>query len=131
VAEDREEQVFSAGIYRLFDNIAKSITGISAVTAGSTVIIGVIGVVMITIGGRSILSGEMTLGDFVMYLFFTGLTAAPLIQMASIGTQLTEAFAGLDRIREIKRMATEDQEDASRAALDHAWRRVPGPVCGD
>jgi ABC-type multidrug transport system fused ATPase/permease subunit len=117
VAEEREEQVFSTGIYRLFDNVAKSITGISAVTAGSTVIVGVIGVVMIVMGGRSILSGEMTLGDFVMYLFFTGLTAAPLIQMASIGTQLTEAFAGLDRIREIKRMATEDQEDVSRAAL--------------
>jgi len=59
----------------------------------------------------------MTLGDFVMYLFFTGLTAAPLIGMASIGTQLSEAFAGLDRIREIRRMATEDEEDASRTGL--------------
>jgi len=73
--------------------------------------------VMISVGGRSILAGHMTLGDFVMYLFFTGLTAAPLIQMASIGTQLTEAFAGLDRIREVRHMATEDDEDASRLAL--------------
>jgi subfamily B ATP-binding cassette protein MsbA len=117
VAEAREDRTFSDGVYRLFDNIARSITGISAVTAGSTVIVGVIGVVMIAVGGRSILAGHMTLGDFVMYLFFTGLTAAPLIQMASIGTQLTEAFAGLDRIREVRRMATEDEEDASRQAM--------------
>jgi subfamily B ATP-binding cassette protein MsbA len=117
VAEEREQAVFSAGVYRLFDNIRKTITGISAVTAGSTVIVGVIGVVMIVIGGRSILSGAMTLGDFVMYLFFTGMTVAPVVNIASIGTQISEAFAGLDRIREIKRMATEDQEDASRAPL--------------
>jgi subfamily B ATP-binding cassette protein MsbA len=117
VAESREERIFSDGVYRLFNNIAKTITGISAVTAGSTVIVGVIGVVMIAVGGRAILAGEMTLGDFVMYLFFTGLTAAPLIQMASIGTQLTEAFAGLDRIREIRRQATEDEEDGQRIPL--------------
>ncbi|MCX6550242.1 MAG: ABC transporter ATP-binding protein, partial [Acidobacteria bacterium] len=117
VAEDREQAVFSAGVYRLFDNIRRTITGISAVTAGSTVIVGVIGVVMIVIGGRSILSGAMTLGDFIMYLFFTGMTVAPVVNIASIGTQISEAFAGLDRIREIKRMATEDQEDASRAPL--------------
>ena len=117
VAEEREERQFSDGVYRLFDNIAKSITGISAVTAGSTVIVGVIGVVMLAMGGRSILAGEMTLGDFVMYLFFTGLTAAPLVQMASIGTQLTEAFAGLDRIREIRRMAPEDDEDEQRMPM--------------
>ena len=117
VAEEREQAVFSAGVYRLFDNIRKTITGISAVTAGSTVIVGVIGVVMIVIGGRSILSGAMTLGDFIMYLFFTGMTVAPVVSIASIGTQISEAFAGLDRIREIKRMATEDQEDASRAPL--------------
>jgi subfamily B ATP-binding cassette protein MsbA len=56
----------------------------------------------------------MTLGDFFMYIFFTALVAAPLVEIASIGTQITEAFAGLDRIREIKRMATEDEDDATR-----------------
>ena len=56
----------------------------------------------------------MTLGDFVMYVFFTGLVAAPLVQIASIGTQISEAFAGLDRIRELRRMATEDAEDGRR-----------------
>ncbi len=56
----------------------------------------------------------MTLGDFVMYIFFTGLVAAPVVSIASIGTQVSEAFAGLDRIREVRQMATEDQEDAAR-----------------
>jgi len=114
VAEDREQQVFSSGVYRLFDNIRKTITGISATTAGATVIVGVVGVVMIVVGGQSILSGDMTLGDFIMYLFFTAMTVAPVVSIASIGTQISEAFAGLDRIRELKQMATEDQEDASR-----------------
>ena len=117
VAEDREQAVFSSGVYRLFDNVRRTITGISAVTAGATLIVGVIGVVMIVVGGRAILAGEMTLGDFIMYLFFTGMTIAPVVNMAAIGTQITEAFAGLDRIREIRRMATEDQEDATRAPL--------------
>ena len=117
VAEDRETQIFATGVYRLFDNVRRTITGISATTAGATVIVGVVGVVMISVGGRSILSGEMTLGDFIMYLFFTAMTVAPVVSIASIGTQISEAFAGLDRIRELKQMATEDQEDASRAAL--------------
>ena len=117
VAEDREQAVFASGVYRLFDNVRKTITGISATTAGATVIVGVVGVVMILVGGQSILSGEMTLGDFIMYLFFTAMTVAPVVSIASIGTQISEAFAGLDRIRELKQMATEDQEDARRAAL--------------
>ena len=70
--------------------------------------------VMIWLGGNDILAGRMTLGDFVMYIFFIGLLAAPLISIASIGTQITEAFAGLDRIREILDMETEDESDATR-----------------
>ena len=62
----------------------------------------------------------MTLGDFVIYIVFTGLMAAPVVQIASIGTQITEAFAGLDRIREILDMPTEDDEDASKAPLGDA-----------
>jgi len=59
----------------------------------------------------------MTLGDFVMYIFFIGLVAAPLVQIASIGTQVSEAFAGLDRIRELLQMTTEDQEDAAKVSV--------------
>ena len=68
----------------------------------TVVITGAIGVVMILVGGNAMLDGTMTLGDFVLYLMFTGLMVTPLVQMASIGTQISEAFAGLDRIREIR-----------------------------
>ena len=98
-AEKREEIVFAKGAHRLFRNVAKSMTGVSATTAGSTVIVGIVGVIMIWLGGRDILAGRMTLGDFIMYIFFVGLVAAPMVSIASIGTQITEAFAGLDRIR--------------------------------
>ncbi len=123
-AEKREELVFARGAHRLFRNVAQSLTGVSAVTAFSTLVLGAIGVVMILVGGSSIRSGSMTIGDFVMYLMFTGLMALPVIQLASIGTQVTEAFAGLDRIREIRRMATEDQEDAGLAAIDDVHGEV-------
>src|SRR5437762_1110496 len=116
-AEKREELVFAKGAHRLFRNVARSLTGVSAVTALSSVVIGATGIAMMLIGGGSIRSGTMTVGDLFMYLTFTALMTMPVIQLASIGTQLSEAFAGLDRIREIRRMATEDQEDASRAPL--------------
>lgn len=116
-AERREQLVFAKGAHRLFRNIAQSITGVSGATAMSTVVVGLIGVVMIVVGGRAILAGEMTLGDFIMYIFFTGLVAAPIVQMASIGTQITEAFAGLDRIREILHLETEDADDAGYEPL--------------
>jgi len=117
VAEKREEKTFGEGVMRLFDNVRKSITGTSLVSAGATLIVGAIGVIMITVGGRAILSGTMTLGGLVMYIFFIGLVAAPLIQIASVGTQISEAFAGLDRIREIRDMATEDEQDEEREHL--------------
>ena len=117
-SERSERLVFAQGAHRLFRNVATTMTGISGLGAFATVIIGAIGVLMILVGGRAILTGTMTLGGFVMYIFFVGLVAAPLIGIASIGTQITEAFAGLDRIHELRAMATEDAEDASRVPLD-------------
>jgi ATP-binding cassette, subfamily B, putative efflux pump len=116
-AEKREELVFTKGVHKLYRNVAQSITGVSAITTFSTAIIGVIGVVMIIVGGRAILDGRMTVGEFTTYILFTGMVAAPVVQIASIGTQISEAFAGLDRIRELMQMTTEDQEDAAKAAL--------------
>jgi subfamily B ATP-binding cassette protein MsbA len=116
-AERRERFVFAKGVNRLFRNVALSITGVSAVGAFASVIVGAIGVLIIVIGGRAVLAGTMTVGDLFMYGVFTGLMAAPMIQISSIGTQITEAFAGLDRIRELRQMATEDQEDAARIPL--------------
>jgi ABC-type multidrug transport system fused ATPase/permease subunit len=116
-AERREELTFAKGAHRLFRNVAKTITGTSAVGSGVMVITGVIGVLMILVGGRDVLAGRMTLGDMMMYVFFIGMVAAPLVSIASIGTQITEAFAGLDRIREIRDMTTEDQADAAKRGV--------------
>jgi subfamily B ATP-binding cassette protein MsbA len=117
--ERYEDLVFAKGVHKLFRNVAKTITAVSATGTFATIILGVIGVLMMTIGGRAILAGRMTLGELIMYVFFTGLLAAPVMNMASIGTQITEAFAGLDRIRELLRMRTEVDEDATRDPLDH------------
>ncbi|MCC6318668.1 MAG: ABC transporter ATP-binding protein [Gemmatimonadaceae bacterium] len=118
-AEEREEQTFIEGAERLFENVRSTITGTSAVGAGTTVIVGVIGVLLIVMGGQAIGSGQMTLGDLFMYVFFIGMVAAPLVGIASIGTQITEAFAGLDRIREIRDMETEDARDAEKLPVPH------------
>ncbi|MEO8276070.1 MAG: ABC transporter ATP-binding protein [Thermoanaerobaculia bacterium] len=117
-AEKFEESVFGAGIDRLFENVRSTMSGVAGLTSASTALLGVVGVIMMLVGGRSILAGTMTLGDFIMYIFFSGLLVAPVAEIASIGTQLTEAFAGLDRIREIFGKTTEDDEDASRQPIE-------------
>src|SRR5690606_32023676 len=116
-AEKREERVFTKGVHRLFRNIASGITGTSAVHAVAILVVGAVAVLIILVGGRAVLAGSMTLGDLVSYLLFVGVMAAPLIQIAGIGTQLSEAFAGLDRIREIRSVPTEDDDDANREPL--------------
>ena len=116
--EKREQRVFTRGAHRLFRNVARTITGISAITSVATVVIGLVAVVVILVGGRSIIAVRMTVGDLFSYLAFTAALAAPVMQISSIGTQISEAMAGLDRIREILGMTTEDQEDAGRDHLD-------------
>jgi subfamily B ATP-binding cassette protein MsbA len=116
-AEKREELVFARGAHRLLRNVAQSLTGVSAVGAFSGLVIGAIGIAMMLIGGSAIRNNTMTIGDFLWYLSTVALITMPVIQLANIGTQMTEAFAGLDRIREIRMMATEDQEDADRQPL--------------
>ena len=124
VAERREELVFARGAHKLFRNVATTMTGVSAVGAFSALIVGAIGALMIVVGGGRVLSGAMTIGDYFMYVLFTGMMALPLVQLAAIGTQFSEAFAGLDRIRELKEMATEDQLDADRDAIQSITGRV-------
>ncbi|HEY0874113.1 MAG TPA: ABC transporter ATP-binding protein [Vicinamibacterales bacterium] len=122
-AEKREALVFTTGVHRLFRNVAKTITSISGITAFGTIVVGVIGVIIMVMGGQAMLDGRMTVGEFLNYILFTGLMAAPVMQIASIGTQITEAFAGLDRIHELMEMRTEDDEDSQLAPL--------GPIDGE
>jgi subfamily B ATP-binding cassette protein MsbA len=92
-------------------------TGVSATTAVSTAVVGLVSVLLIIVGGKAMLAGDMTPGDFLMYMILIGLVVAPIVQIASIGTQISEAFAGLDRIREIRNVAAEDEGDADRASV--------------
>src|ERR1700752_110517 len=122
--EKREALTFARGAHKLFRNVARSMTGVSATQALSSVVIGAVGVVIILVGGHSVAVGRMTVGDLFMYVIFTGMMAMPLIHFAAIGTQITEAFAGLDRIREVMDMRTEDEEDSARAPLTEAQGEV-------
>lgn len=117
-AERREQIIFAEGVHRLFRNVAKTMVGVSATTAFSTFIVGFIGVMMIIVGGRAILNETMEVGEFVTYILFTGVVAAPVVQIASIGTQISEAFAGLDRIHEIMAQPTEEEEEKGKPPLD-------------
>ncbi|MGC2236448.1 MAG: ABC transporter ATP-binding protein [Pyrinomonadaceae bacterium] len=123
-AEKREELSFARGAHRLFRNIAKSMTGVSFVASFSAVIIGAVGVVMILVGGHAVQNGTMTFGDLFMYIFFTGYMALPVVELTSVGTQITDAFAGLDRIREIMDMKTEDDQDINKEPI----RKVDGTI---
>ncbi|GMV05915.1 MAG: ABC transporter ATP-binding protein [Gemmatimonadota bacterium] len=117
VAEERERSVFAEGVDRLFRNIASTITGTSAVGAFSTLIVGAVGVMVLWFGGHALLAGEMTSGDLFAYVLYVGVMVAPLIQISAIGTQITEAFAGLDRIHELRAVRTEDDDDERRDAV--------------
>ena len=110
-AERREEYVFTKGIHRLFRTVVKAVTTRSTISSFSILIVGIISVIVILWGSQSIVSGDMTVGDLVMYVLFIGMVSAPLIELASVGTQITEAFAGLDRIRDIRSLNTEEEED--------------------
>ena len=109
-AEKREDLVFTEGVHGLFRNVAKSLTGVSGISALSGLVIGSIGVITFVVGGNAIIAKTMTVGDLFRYIFFTGYLAMPIISLASIGTQVTEAFAGLDRIREILDTPREDAD---------------------
>ncbi len=116
-AEKREDLVFTEGVHSLLRNVAKSMTGVSGIGALSGLVLGSIGVITFVVGGHAIVSQSMTIGDLFQYIFFTGYLAMPIVQLASIGTQMTEAFAGLDRIREILDTPREDADPARNTTL--------------
>lgn len=116
-AEQREQSVFNEGVLRLYNNIAQTITGTSLVSSLTAVIVGGVSVMIMVFGGRAVLAGAMTTGELFTYTFMVGMMAGPLVGIANIGTQISEAFAGLDRIRELRDVATEDADDAGREPI--------------
>jgi ABC-type multidrug transport system fused ATPase/permease subunit len=116
-AEAREEQVFQAGVQRLLNNILKSLTATSVMGLSATVLMGVVGAIIMYVGARLITSHVMTLGDFVTFTALLAFLIAPMFQIVNIGTQLTEALAGLERTREVLRERPEDQDPRRVVAL--------------
>jgi ABC-type multidrug transport system fused ATPase/permease subunit len=117
-AEGREALVFARGVHRLLRNGAKATVTSSSLTSFAVVLSGVIGAATMFVGGNSILSGAMTLGDYVMYVFCMSLVAGPALEVTGAGSQIGAAVAGLLRIREIKQLATEDEGEQGRDPLD-------------
>jgi ABC-type multidrug transport system fused ATPase/permease subunit len=109
-AEASEAQVFAGGVERLLKNVVSSLTAQSVMTLASTVILGVVGGVVMYMGARLNYAGKMTPGGYFSYVMILAFMTAPIVQLVNIGTQLTEAMAGLDRTREIMREAEEDSE---------------------
>jgi subfamily B ATP-binding cassette protein MsbA len=116
-AERREALVFSKGVHRLFRNVAKTMTGFSAVTAFSTILFGAISVSILWVGSNDVLAGRMTMGALFQFTALLAMLVGPVVQIVSIGSQITEAFAGLERIREIRNEMAEDSGDEGRADL--------------
>ncbi|MEL6823006.1 MAG: ABC transporter ATP-binding protein, partial [Calditrichota bacterium] len=100
-AEAQEIEVFEQGVERLFQNVKQSLTSTSLVTSSATLLLGLASVLVMWVGGSLILEGEMSIGDFFAFTLYLGFLIAPIVQMSNIGSQITEAFAGLDRMDEI------------------------------
>lgn len=109
-AEEREHKVFSVGVDRLLDNVMKSLTMTSALGSVSTTVLGIVSALVMWLGGHLVLHSQWTVGSYFQYNMFLAIMVAPVFQIVNVGTQLTEAFAGLDRSSEILAELEENQE---------------------
>jgi ABC-type multidrug transport system fused ATPase/permease subunit len=116
-AEEREEKVFAAGVQRLLVNVLRSLTAASVMSLSASLLLGVVGATIEYLGARQIFAGKLTIGGLVMYNAFMAFLIAPMMQIVQIGTQLTEAVAGLERTHEILSESQEDKDPRRRVAL--------------
>jgi subfamily B ATP-binding cassette protein MsbA len=116
-AEDREERVFSIGVMRLLDNVMRTLTASSIMGLSASVLLGVVGAVIMYVGAKQILAGSLTIGGFFTYTLFMGFLIAPIMQIVQIGTQITEALAGLERTHEILKETAEDSDPRRAVTL--------------
>lgn len=117
-AEEQENKGFEAGVDRLYQNVKKSLTATALMTSSSTFLLGMATVGIMGMGGYFIMVGSMTAGDLVSFLLFLGFMVAPIVQMSNIGSQLTEALAGLDRTQELMNMTEEDDPEVRHVVLE-------------
>jgi ABC-type multidrug transport system fused ATPase/permease subunit len=123
-AEKREESIFAAGVLRLLDNVMRTLTATSVMSLSASVLLGCVGALTMYVGAHQIMSGTLTVGGFFSYTLMLGFLVAPIMQIVSIGTQLTEALAGLERTQEILRERPEDQDPKRTVALHDIVGRV-------
>ena len=123
-AEEREEAVFAGGVRRLLDNVMKTLTATSVMSLSASLLMGVVGAVIMYIGAHQIMAGTLTIGSFFTYTLFLGFLVAPIVQIVNIGTQLTEALAGLERTQEILHERPEDQDPKRTVTLDDIYGKV-------
>ncbi|HYL92523.1 MAG TPA: ABC transporter ATP-binding protein [Alphaproteobacteria bacterium] len=109
-AEDREQGIFSAGVERLLQNVLKTLTATSLMGLSASLLVGVVGVIVMWVSSLQNAAGKFSAGDYISYNMFLVFLVAPIVQMASIGTQITEAIAGLDRTREVMSERPENQD---------------------
>src|SRR5436853_776875 len=117
-AEKHEERVFAGGAHKLLRLVLKTMRAISGVGALTTFLVGAVSVAVLVIGGREVIAGRMTGGDLIAFTFYLALVVGPIVQIVGIGTQLSEAFAGLERIREIMGEEREDAHDANKPRVE-------------
>ncbi|WP_405292181.1 ABC transporter ATP-binding protein [Algibacter sp. Ld11] len=117
-AEEQENIVFEKGVDKLFQNVKKSLTATALMTSSSTFLIGVATTGIMGIGGYYMILGEMTTGEFLFFTLVLGFMIAPIVQMSNIGSQLTEALAGLDRTEELMNMTAEEDNAARTIELN-------------
>ncbi len=117
-AEEQENKIFEKGVDRLFQNVKKSLTATAFMTSSSTFLLGIATTGIMGIGGYKIMMDELTIGEFLTFTFLLGLMVAPIVQMSNIGSQLTEALAGLDRTEELMNMIPESDEENRTIILD-------------
>jgi subfamily B ATP-binding cassette protein MsbA len=116
-AEASEASVFSKGVHRLLDNVISSLTAQSLMALASTAVLGIVGALVMYLGARQVVAGHLTTGGYVTYTMFLAFMTIPIVQLVSIGTQLTEALAGLDRTTEILNESEEDSETTRTHSL--------------
>ncbi len=123
-AESREAATFAAGAQRLFENVRRTLTATSLVSMGGTLLMGFVSVTVMIVGARLIVGGSMTLGDFIAFTLYLALLVAPVFQIVGVGSQLTEAFAGLDRMHEVLAETPEDVDPQRSRKLAEVHGRV-------
>ncbi|MER3319819.1 MAG: ABC transporter ATP-binding protein [Allomuricauda sp.] len=123
-AEKQEEEVFEVGVERLYQNVKKSLTTTAFMTSSSTFLLGVATTSVMGFGGYKIIQDSLTVGEFVEFTVLLGLMIAPIVQMSSVGSQLTEALAGLDRTEELMNLEEESNEENRTIELDKVEGRM-------